>query len=127
MNQLIKNVRVFDGVKLTESTTVKIVGDKIAAIGKGIVALPNERVIESNGKTLIPGLIDSHVHICSREDLDLLAKNGVTSAIDMASWPVKLTKRMKDEKNTTKIISAGIHLSDLQDHTPILLLQKALS
>lgn len=108
MNQLIKNVRVFDGVKLTESTTVKIVGDKIAAIGKGIVALPNERVIEGNGKTLIPGLIDSHVHICSREDLDLLAKNGVTSAIDMASWPVKLTKRMKDEKNTTKIISAGI-------------------
>jgi imidazolonepropionase-like amidohydrolase len=61
---LFKNVRVFDGKsdKLSASTSVLVVGNKIEKIGRDIKA-PNEAtVIDAGGRTLMPGLIDNHWH-----------------------------------------------------------------
>jgi imidazolonepropionase-like amidohydrolase len=61
---LFKNVRVFDGKsdKLSASTSVLVVGNKIEKIGPDIAA-PNEAaVIDAAGRTLMPGLIDNHWH-----------------------------------------------------------------
>lgn len=63
---LFKNVRVFDGNSdhLTGITSVLIQGNKIAKIGTGIPA--NDKainVIDGGGRTLMPGLIDAHVHL----------------------------------------------------------------
>jgi imidazolonepropionase-like amidohydrolase len=61
---LFKNVRVFDGKsdKLTASTSVLVVGNKIEKIGRDITAPNGATVIDAGGRTLMPGLIDNHWH-----------------------------------------------------------------
>ena len=57
---------MFDGRSATLSgpTTVLVRGNKIAAIGAGAVASsPAATIIDGGGRTLMPGLIDAHVHI----------------------------------------------------------------
>jgi imidazolonepropionase-like amidohydrolase len=58
------NVRVFDGVgpALSAPTRVLVRGNLIEAIGPD-VAVPDARVIDGRGGTLMPGLIDVHVHM----------------------------------------------------------------
>jgi imidazolonepropionase-like amidohydrolase len=61
---LFRDVRVFDGVGPTLSgpTNVLVRGPLIEAIGPGVDA-PGARVVEGRGRTLMPGLIDVHVHM----------------------------------------------------------------
>src|SRR5215831_16469752 len=61
---LFKNVKVFDGKsdKLTASTSVLVVGNKIEKIGGDIAAPEKATVIDAAGRTLMPGLIDAHWH-----------------------------------------------------------------
>ncbi|WP_233996802.1 metal-dependent hydrolase family protein [Porphyrobacter sp. CACIAM 03H1] len=60
------NVRVFDGTadQLSGPTTVVVRGNTIAAIGPDAApASPDATVIDGTGQTLMPGLIDNHVHM----------------------------------------------------------------
>lgn len=60
------NVRVFDGTAdtLSAPTTVVVRGNVIAAIGVDAKASSGEAaVIDGRGQTLMPGLIDNHVHM----------------------------------------------------------------
>ena len=61
---LFRNVRVFNGksANLTASTSVLVVGNKIAKIGSDIAVPGNATVIDGGGRTLMPGLIDNHWH-----------------------------------------------------------------
>ena len=60
---LFRNVRVFDGrsANLSAPTSVLVSGNKIARISGNIEA-PGAQVIDGQGKTLMPGLIDAHWH-----------------------------------------------------------------
>ena len=62
---LFANVRVFDGHSdaLSEPTRVLVRGNRIQAIGDDVKASDNARVINGQGHTLMPGLIDAHVHL----------------------------------------------------------------
>jgi len=62
---LFTNVHVFDGKseQLIKDVNVLIEGNLIKEIGKGITAPQGAEVIEANGLTLMPGLIDAHVHL----------------------------------------------------------------
>ena len=73
------NVRVFDGRRLREPATVVIDGDSIGKDPAGA------RVIDCDGAVLLPGLIDAHVHLYGREDLEQLSGFGVTTALDMGT------------------------------------------
>lgn len=61
---LFRNVRVFDGVRpsLSPPTDVLVRGNSIARIAPGQAAA-GAQVIEGKGRTLMPGLIDVHVHL----------------------------------------------------------------
>jgi imidazolonepropionase-like amidohydrolase len=61
---LFKNVKVFDGKsdKLSASTSVLVVGNKIEKIGSDIATPEKAAVIDAGGRTLMPGLIDAHWH-----------------------------------------------------------------
>jgi imidazolonepropionase-like amidohydrolase len=60
---LFKNVKVFNGTedRLLDQD-VLVSGNLIREIGKDLAAGNGARVIDGNGMTLMPGLIDSHVH-----------------------------------------------------------------
>ncbi len=61
---LISNVRIFDGVQNQLSAgSVLVEGNRIEAVGRDLSAPDQSTVIDGRGMTLMPGLIDSHVHL----------------------------------------------------------------
>ena len=62
---LITNVIVFDGVNeaLIENANVVVADNLIAQISTDELAVAGGRVIDGDGRTLIPGLIDMHWHV----------------------------------------------------------------
>jgi len=80
---VIRNVRVFDGEKVIPKTDVAVADGKIVAVGPNVAAPPGAQVIDGTGDTLLPGLIDSHVHIWTRDVLTSALAFGVTTELDM--------------------------------------------
>ena len=69
----------------------------IVAVGKDVASPADARVIEGRGETLLPGLIDSHVHAYSRELLHQALMFGVTTELDMfTDW--RAAKKWKEEE-----------------------------
>ncbi len=62
---LFRDVRVFDAKSgaLSPPTRVLVRGNLIAALGDDVTAGADARVIDGRGHTLMPGLIDVHVHL----------------------------------------------------------------
>ena len=79
------DVRVFDGERDLGVTDVVVREGVIISIGQVDLATPNPdiEVIAGQGKTLLPGLIDGHVHIAMISQLDQAAAFGVTTVLDM--------------------------------------------
>ncbi|MGI5399330.1 amidohydrolase family protein [Streptomyces sp. CA-135486] len=72
--------RVFDGEKPLGVTTVLVEGGHIARIGGDAPA--GAEIVDGSGATLLPGLIDAHVHT-SRDALALALRFGVTTELEM--------------------------------------------
>jgi hypothetical protein len=88
----ITHVSVVDGTSPTPRAdqTVLIRGNRIAAVGpaSSTPVPPSVRIVDGEGKFLIPGLWDMHVHTVvpgGREVLRLYLANGVLGLRDMAS------------------------------------------
>jgi dihydroorotase-like cyclic amidohydrolase len=74
-------VRVFDGERVLEHTSVVVRADRIAAVGG---ALPGDvPVLDGRGRTLLPGLIDAHAHVQTEHGLRNALRFGVTTVLDM--------------------------------------------
>jgi imidazolonepropionase-like amidohydrolase len=69
---LLTGGRVLDAERgaLAEGLDVLVTGDRIVAVGAGLVAPSNADTIDVGGRTIMPGLIDCHVHVVA-ETLDL--------------------------------------------------------
>jgi imidazolonepropionase-like amidohydrolase len=94
------HVRVFDGRRLREPGTVVIDGDLIGSDAAGA------RVIDAGRAVLLPGLIDAHVHLYGREDLEQLSAFGVTTALDMGT-PWEVVNELRGLHGLTDIRSPG--------------------
>lgn len=70
-----------------ENSTVIIAGDRIEKVlaGVGHVHEPGTRVIDIQGKFLLPGLIDGHVHYLGWA-APLYLAHGVTSVLDLGNY-----------------------------------------
>jgi imidazolonepropionase-like amidohydrolase len=93
--QIIRDVRVFDGEHVQEHRSVLIAGGKIARVGDaGLKAPAGAEVINGKGRTLLPGLIDAHVHLPDNAE-DAMRQAlacGVTTQLDMFSAGDRLKK-----------------------------------
>ncbi|TCP57405.1 imidazolonepropionase-like amidohydrolase [Tamaricihabitans halophyticus] len=80
------NARLFDGAQTLAAGCLRIAGDRITALGAASIREPGDTVLDAQGGTLLPGLIDAHVHLlpgCTQ----LAANFGVTTLVDQFSKP----------------------------------------
>ncbi len=78
----IRDVRVFDGERVLARANVLVRDGRIAAVGSTVAIPDGIAVIDGEGRTLLPGLIDAHTHSYGDARRDAL-RFGVTTEIDM--------------------------------------------
>ncbi len=97
---LLTNARLIDGLgeKPLEKASILIDGERIAAVEAGDIPAPEgAQVIDLAGKTVTPGLIDTHVHtvMVGDEGLKLFMANGITSVRDCGAR-LELVRAIRD-------------------------------
>ncbi len=85
---IIANVRIFDGENVIPLGSVYVVNGRVKIVdsGEGVsggVGGSPPLVIDGRGRTLLPGLIDAHVHTVNAEALKQGLFFGVTTMVDM--------------------------------------------
>jgi len=80
-----------------DETSVLVRKGMIVAVGPSAsIELPKDAmVIEGNGRTLMPGLIDMHVHVWDEAELSAYLANGVTTVRNAAGMPFHLEFQKK--------------------------------
>jgi imidazolonepropionase-like amidohydrolase len=110
----ITNVRIFDGERVIDKKSVVIIGAKIQAVG-GKVPI-GATVIDGHGATLMPGLIDSHVHTDMNGLSDAL-KFGVTTELEMmGSWSKRQRKQIAERNDIADLRSPGMGITPPGGH-----------
>ena len=68
---LLSNVNIFDGVNgdLIENGSVLVEGNLIKTVSSGPIVAPTAFKVDGEGRTLMPGLIDMHSHLCLRNGM----------------------------------------------------------
>ncbi|MDO6602541.1 amidohydrolase family protein [Arenibacter palladensis] len=101
---LITNVNIIPMIQDT------VLANKMVYIQDGIIksiseSLPNKEVeiVDAQGKFLLPGLIDMHVHVWDKYELGLYLANGVTAVRNV--WGIPMHLRIKEDVNNDKILS----------------------
>lgn len=82
----IAGVQIFDGTQMLDATSLRVVDQRIAAVGARSIIAPGDAVLDGGGGTLLPGLLDAHVHLLPGAT-QLAATFGVTTLIDQFSKP----------------------------------------
>jgi imidazolonepropionase-like amidohydrolase len=101
-------VDVIDGQILSNST-VTISGDAILTVAQNAAPPENSRIVNGQGKFLIPGLWDMHAHIgaTGETSLQLNVANGVTGIRDMGS-DLDLILRLREATSTGRVLGPRI-------------------
>lgn len=82
----IRGARVFDGERDLGVATVLLRDGRIQQLGADVPVPEGYEVVDGSGGTLLPGLIDAHVHAWGDAQRDA-ARFGVTTAFDMHGMP----------------------------------------
>jgi imidazolonepropionase-like amidohydrolase len=109
----IRHARVIHGDgRVTPRATVFVSSGRISRIDTAPAAdaVPARRAIEASGQTLIPGLIDAHVHV-EPWSAPLFLKYGVTSVRDVHNAPDHILPLTRgDSPARPRIVAAGAML-----------------
>jgi len=101
---VIRNVRIFDGERVIEANSIAVAHGKIVGVGTNVASPPDAQVVDGSGDTLLPGLIDSHVHAWVRDVLEMGLVMGVTTELDMyMRWEDSLKWRAEESKGAADI------------------------
>ncbi|GAB3846256.1 amidohydrolase family protein [Dactylosporangium cerinum] len=95
MATTIVNAKVFDGTTSRDWTSVRFADGVITGCSAAPIAQDGDEVIDAGGGTVLPGLIDAHVHLVPGALAQSLTF-GVTTVLDMFSKP-DLVARAKEE------------------------------
>jgi imidazolonepropionase-like amidohydrolase len=114
MITVITNARIFDGERVIDDRTVAIDGANVHSVGG--VAPVGATVIDARGGTLMPGLIDSHVHT----DMDGLHDAllfGVTTELEMnGRWSIRQRKEISERNDIADLRSPGMGVTAKGGH-----------
>ncbi|KIW95654.1 uncharacterized protein Z519_04239 [Cladophialophora bantiana CBS 173.52] len=110
----IMNVQVFDGETIHPDTTVVVSGPTITSVGGNVPE--GAVVIDGKGCTLLPGLIDSHVHT-GVPQLGLALRFGVTTELEMMGhWTIGQRREISERDDLADLRSASYGLTPPDGH-----------
>jgi imidazolonepropionase-like amidohydrolase len=83
----IENARVFDGERVLPRATVSIAGGRVLEVAENMLVPDDASRLNAAGQTLLPGFIDSHVHVRKISELEQALVFGTTTVLDMCDDP----------------------------------------
>ena len=102
------NVLPLDHDSVLEDTTVIVQGGTLCAIGDS-AAPEGAQVVDGTGKTLLPGLVDMHIHLNHEADILLYVAHGVTTVRNMWGRPWHLD--LRDRIVAAEVLGPELHTS----------------
>jgi imidazolonepropionase-like amidohydrolase len=110
----ITGARVFDGEKSLGVHTVVVDGHRIRRVGGDVPE--GSEVVDGRGATLLPGLIDAHVH-SSPGSLALALRFGVTTELEMQGTNTRENRaRIAEDDTVADVRSAGFGITPPGGH-----------
>lgn len=110
----VTNARIFNGERVIQDKSILIDGAFIQEIGGPVPR--GTTIIDAQGATLMPGLIDSHVHT----DMDGLHDAllfGVTTELEMnGRWSAKQRKAISQRNDVADLRSSGMVVTSKGGH-----------
>lgn len=107
----VRDVAVFDGERSLAPSTVLVDDGRVRAVGPDVRVPDGVEVVDGSGRTLLPGLIDSHVHALSASSDG--PRFGVTTELDMFTFtevlgPYREQRASIEPTALSDVWSAGI-------------------
>lgn len=102
-NTALTNVRIWDGYKVNDPSTIFIEGEKISNTVASV-----DQIIDGRSGILLPGLIDAHAHPGSVEDLETLSSYGVTTVLNQNCQDYEYCSSMRGQTGLTSFFTAGL-------------------
>ncbi|MEU5718924.1 amidohydrolase family protein [Streptomyces sp. NPDC020403] len=110
----ITGARVFDGEKSVGVQTVVIDGGRISRVGGDVPA--GSEIVDGRGATLLPGLMDAHVH-SAPGSLALALRFGVTTELEMQGMNTRENRgAVTDDDTVADVRSAGFGITPPGGH-----------
>ncbi|MFG3100602.1 amidohydrolase family protein [Streptomyces sp. NPDC048182] len=104
----VTGVEVFDGTEHLDGTwDVTFDENAVTALSPAGTHRVEGPAVDGAGATLLPGLIDAHVHFLDAGELTALARAGVTTALDMGTWPPPFVAALRASRAGADIRSCG--------------------
>jgi imidazolonepropionase-like amidohydrolase len=101
----IRDVRLFDGARRIERTTVVVREGRIETIGRRARIPAGMKSIDGSGRTLLPGLVDAHVHVFPGAQADAL-RFGVTAELDMFNLTHEFARWRAQRESLARTVEA---------------------
>ncbi|MEM8993949.1 MAG: hypothetical protein AAGF23_04075, partial [Acidobacteriota bacterium] len=106
------DVRAFDGERMRDGVDLLVKDGRVAAFGPDLEIPADATLLEAAGQTVMPGLIDAHVHAWGTARRDAV-RFGVTTMLDQftATEEVRLAREDRDAGGAVDradLFSAGI-------------------
>ena len=107
MKTLFKNGKVVDVIsKTVAAADILVEDDMIAAVGTNLETPKNIKTVDLKGMTVLPGLFNCHVHMCSA------AGTGARETLSDASLTVRALKNLKTLVDADTVIGNPITTPD---------------
>ncbi|HEX2027580.1 MAG TPA: amidohydrolase family protein, partial [Nitriliruptorales bacterium] len=106
---LIRGAKLFDGHGFHTPGCLLVRQGRVAALAERLTPPAGVPVVEARGDTVLPGLIDAHVHV-SPGDLQVALRAGVTTEVDMFGDPAltgSLRHQASSDHGLADLRSAG--------------------
>ncbi|SHN88995.1 Imidazolonepropionase [Geodermatophilus obscurus] len=124
---LIVGAKLFDGHRFLPRSCLLVIEGRIAALDVRLTPPAGVPVVEARGGTVLPGLIDAHVHVFPGT-LQAALRSGVTTELDMFADPSlveSLRQQASSDPSAADLRSAGIGATAPGGH-PTRLVQQGL-